>query len=77
MAFGPAAGLEIVDGLRTEPALASYHLLPTVRGDLLEKLGRDHEAAAEFGRAADLTRNERERTLLRSRAARLARGRSR
>ena len=74
MAFGPAAGLEIVDGLRTEPALASYHLLPAVRGDLLEKLGRDGEAAAEFRRAADLTRNERERTLLRSRAARLAGG---
>ena len=74
MAFGPAAGLEIVDGLQSEPALASYHLLPAVRGDLLEKLGRDGEAAAEFRRAADLTRNERERTLLRSRAARLAGG---
>ena len=71
MAFGPAAGLEIVDGLRDEPALASYHLLPAVRGDLLEKLGRDGEAAAEFRRAADLTRNERERSLLRSRAAHL------
>ena len=77
MAFGPAAGLEIADGLQMEPALASYHLLPAVRGDLLEKLGRDGEAAAEFRRAADLTRNERERTLLRSRAARLARGGSR
>jgi predicted RNA polymerase sigma factor len=74
MAFGPAAGLEVVDGLRDEPALASYHLLPAVRGDLLEKLGRDGEAAADFRRAADLTRNERERTLLLSRAARLTDG---
>jgi RNA polymerase sigma factor (sigma-70 family) len=74
MAFGPAAGLEVVDGLRDEPALASYHLLPAVRGDLLEKLGRDGEAAAEFRRAADLTRNERERTLLLSRAAGLTGG---
>src|SRR4029077_3511999 len=76
MAFGPDAGLEIVDALRTEPALTTYHLLPAVRGDLREKLGRVGEAAAEFRRAADLTRNERERTLLRSRAARLARDRS-
>jgi RNA polymerase sigma factor (sigma-70 family) len=74
MAFGPAVGLEVVDGLRDEPALASYHLLPAVRGDLLEKLGRDGEAAAEFRRAADLTRNERERTLLLSRAAGLTGG---
>jgi len=74
MAFGPAAGLEVVDGLRDDPALASYHLLPAVRGDLLEKLGRDGEAAADFRRAADLTRNERERTLLLSRAARLTGG---
>jgi len=74
MAFGPAAGLEVVDGLRDEPALASYHLLPAVRGDLLEKLGRDGEAAADFRRAADLTRNERERTLLLSRATRLTGG---
>jgi RNA polymerase sigma factor (sigma-70 family) len=68
MAFGPAAGLEIVDGLRDEPALASYHLLPSVRGDLLFKLARWREAAAEFERAAGMTKNERERTLLEGRA---------
>jgi RNA polymerase sigma-70 factor, ECF subfamily len=70
MAFGPEAGLAIVDGLREEPALRSYHLLPSVRGDLLFKLGRVEEARAEFGRAASLTRNERERQLLLDRAAR-------
>ncbi|HVY29055.1 MAG TPA: RNA polymerase sigma factor [Polyangiaceae bacterium] len=69
MAFGPAAGLAIVDTLGSEPALASYHLLPSVRGDLLEKLGRRAEAATEFDRAASLTRNERERQVLLGRAA--------
>ncbi|MBV9926194.1 MAG: RNA polymerase sigma factor [Acidobacteria bacterium] len=69
MAEGPAAGLSIVDGLRSEPALKSYHLLPAVRGDLLAKLGRDREARAEFERAASLTRNAREREVLRGRAA--------
>ena len=73
MAFGPAAGLEIADVLRSEPALASYHLLPTVRGDFLFKLGRFDEARAEFERAAALTRNARERTLLLDRAAGCAR----
>jgi predicted RNA polymerase sigma factor len=68
MAYGPAAGLEIVDGLTGEPSLAAYHLLPSVRGDLLSKLGRFDEARAEFERAASLTRNERERTLLLERA---------
>jgi RNA polymerase sigma factor (sigma-70 family) len=69
MAEGPAAGLAIVDELTSEPMLASYHLLPSVRGDLLEKLGRRAEAAAEFDRAASLTRNERERAVLLGRAA--------
>jgi predicted RNA polymerase sigma factor len=69
MAFGPAAGLEIVDALVSEPSLAAYHLLPSVRGDLLAKLGRHSEARDEFDRAASLTHNERERTLLRKRAA--------
>ncbi len=64
MAFGPAAGLEVVDSLTTEPALAGYHLLPSVRGDLLAKLGRFEEARAEFARAASLTQNARERELL-------------
>jgi RNA polymerase sigma factor (sigma-70 family) len=68
MAFGPAAGLELVDELLYEPSLKTYHLLPTVRGDLLEKLGRVEEARAEFARAASLTRNERERKLLLKRA---------
>jgi len=68
MAFGPAAGLEIVDALAGEPSLAKYHLLPSVRGDFLEKLGRRDEARAEFERAAALTRNERERALLLARA---------
>ncbi len=67
MAFGPAAGLEVVDGLMREPALAGYHLLPSVRGDLLAKLGRMDEARAELERAASLTRNARERELLRER----------
>src|SRR5213079_3262873 len=64
MAFGPAAGLEVVDQLQTDPALAGYHLLPSVRGDLLAKLGRFEEARTEFQRAADLTQNVRERDLL-------------
>ncbi|SOC50229.1 RNA polymerase, sigma subunit, ECF family [Blastococcus aggregatus] len=67
-AYGAAAGLEVVDGLRDAPALQSYHLLPAVRGDLLALLGRHAEAAAEFRRAAGLTRNERERALLLGRA---------
>jgi RNA polymerase sigma-70 factor, ECF subfamily len=69
MAFGPAAGLEIVDSLRDEPALRSYHLLPGVRGDLLIKLGRLEEARVELERAASLTRNARERDLLLERVA--------
>ena len=68
MAFGPAAGLEVVDALLDEPALKGYHLLPTVRGDLLFKLGRHDEARREFDRAATLTRNTRERALLLARA---------
>jgi RNA polymerase sigma factor (sigma-70 family) len=68
MAFGPAAGLALADPLLREPALKGYHLLPSVRGDLLAKLGRTQEAAAEFRRAAELTRNERERKLLQDRA---------
>jgi predicted RNA polymerase sigma factor len=73
MAFGPAAGLEIADTLRSETALQEYHLLPAVRGDLLSRLGRHDEAAREFERAAGLTKNERERALLRERAAACAR----
>ena len=64
MAFGPAAGLDIVDGLRDEPDLAHYHLLPSVRGDLLARLGRAQEARAEFERAAALAGNRREQVLL-------------
>jgi RNA polymerase sigma factor (sigma-70 family) len=69
MAFGPAAGLELVDKLTSEPSLKAYHFLPAARGDLLAKLGRNDEARAEFERAASLTRNERERELLLKRAA--------
>ncbi|GAA2785601.1 sigma-70 family RNA polymerase sigma factor [Streptomyces showdoensis] len=69
MAEGPEAGLALVDALAAAPALARYHLLPSVRGDLLARLGREEEARAEFARAAELTRNERERALLRRRAA--------
>ena len=69
MAFGPAAGLEIADALTSEPTLQSYHLLPSVRGDFLFKLGRFDEARVEFERAASLTRNSRERGLLLGRAA--------
>jgi RNA polymerase sigma factor (sigma-70 family) len=68
MAFGPQAGLEIVDTLVSQPSLAGYHLLPAVRGDLLAKLGRSREARSEFERAAALTRNARERELLLERA---------
>jgi RNA polymerase sigma-70 factor, ECF subfamily len=69
MAFGPEAALDLVDDLGSEPALRSYHLLPTVRGDLLAKLGRDEEARAEFQRAASLTRNSRQRAKLLERMA--------
>jgi RNA polymerase sigma factor (sigma-70 family) len=69
MAYGPAAGLEVADALRDEPSLAAYHLLPAVRGDLLGKLDRHEEAADEFARAAAMTRNVPERTLLLERAA--------
>nr|WP_220456554.1 RNA polymerase sigma factor [Rugamonas brunnea] len=69
MAFGPALGLEVVDGLLDEPALRHYHLLPSVRGDLLGKLGRHAEAREEFERAAALAQNTRERDLLLARAA--------
>ena len=69
MAFGPAEGLKHVDQLVGEPSLKSYYILPTVRGDLLEKLGRKDEARAEFERAASLTKNERERAVLLGRAA--------
>ena len=76
MAFGPAAGLEIVDALMSERSLQSYHLLPSVRGDFLAKLGRFEEARAEFERAASLTRNARERELMLERAAGCARSSS-
>ncbi|MFE4372008.1 RNA polymerase sigma factor [Streptomyces sp. NPDC056835] len=72
MAEGPAAGLKLVDALTEGPALKGYHLLPSVRGDLLERLGRGEEARAEFERAASLTRNARERALLLERAGRAA-----
>jgi RNA polymerase sigma-70 factor, ECF subfamily len=68
MAFGPAAGLELIDALASEPSLKAYHLLPSVRGDFLFKLGRFAEAQQEFARAASLTRNARERDLLLDRA---------
>ena len=74
MAFGPAAGLALVDPLVKEPSLERYHLLPSVRGDFLAKLGRFDEARAELTRAASLTQNARERTLLLERAAACARG---
>ncbi|WP_237103715.1 RNA polymerase sigma factor [Nonomuraea sp. MG754425] len=69
MAYGPAAGLDLLDQIVAEPSLKDYHLLPSVRGDLLAKLGRRAEARAEFERAAGMTRNARERTLLEERAA--------
>jgi RNA polymerase sigma factor (sigma-70 family) len=74
MAFGPGAGLELVDALTLEPTLRAYHLLPSVRGDLLRKLGRSNEARAEFERAASLTRNAREREMLLNRARACAEG---
>lgn len=74
MAFGPVAGLEIVDTLLGEPSLENYHLLPSVRGDLLARLDRIAEARTEFERAATLTRNARERALLLARAAACTRG---
>ena len=77
MAFGPDAGLEIVDRLTSELSLEAYHLLPSVRGELLAKLGRFDEAGAEFERAASLTRNTRERKLLLQRLAACARGSAR
>ncbi len=70
MAFGPDAGLELLERIADEPELTGYHLLPSVRGDLLEKAGRLEEAASEFKKAAALTQNEREKELLLSRAAR-------
>ncbi|HYU82087.1 MAG TPA: RNA polymerase sigma factor [Candidatus Polarisedimenticolia bacterium] len=76
MAFGPAAGLELVDALASEPSLKGYHHLPSARGDLLEKLGRTGEARAEFERAASLTQNGRERDLLLERAAACSRAMS-
>jgi predicted RNA polymerase sigma factor len=72
MAFGPAAGLEIVDALIPDRALARYHLLPAVRADLLAKLGRMDEARSELERAATLTKNVRERKLMLARAEALA-----
>jgi len=75
MAYGPAAALGLVNALYSEPALKDYHLLPSVRGDLLAKLGRFEEAARDFDRAASLTRNAREQELLRERAASCAAGR--
>ena len=74
MAFGPAAGLELVDALLSEPSLKTYHFLPSARGDLLVRLGRSDEARVEFERAASLTQNARERDLLLERAAACARG---
>jgi RNA polymerase sigma-70 factor, ECF subfamily len=74
MAFGPQAGLDIVDSLTSDPALKSYHLLPAVRADLLRKVGRLSEAQSEFARAAALAQNSRERTLLLTRAASCAAG---
>ena len=76
MAHGPQAGLDLVDALADEPTLRSYYLLPSVRGDLLVKLGRPEEARVEFERAAALTRNERERELSLERARAAARAAS-
>ncbi|KOG85265.1 hypothetical protein ADK38_37670, partial [Streptomyces varsoviensis] len=69
MAQGPAAALPLLDALTSEPSLRGYHLLPSVRGDLLERLGRGDEARTEFARAASLTRNAREKALLLARAS--------
>jgi predicted RNA polymerase sigma factor len=74
MAFGPATGLEIIDELCSEPSLNAYHLLPSVRGDFLFKMGRLTEAQDEFLRAASLTRNGRERELLLDRARKCTQG---
>jgi predicted RNA polymerase sigma factor len=74
MAFGPTAGLKLIDALTSEPSLKTYHLLPSVRGDLLRKLGRFEEARTEFERAAALTRNVRERDLMLERARTCASG---
>ena len=74
MAYGPALALELVDELRSEAVLKNYHLLPSVRGDLLMKLGRLREAKQEFDQAASLTRNARERELLLSRSRKAADG---
>ena len=76
MAYGAAAGLELVDALTSEPALVAYHLLPSVRGDLLVKLGRSSEARAEFVRAASLANSPRDRKLLLARAENCAPGRN-
>jgi predicted RNA polymerase sigma factor len=76
MASGPAAGLEIVNALNSDPSLRNYHLLPSVRGDLLRKLGRLSEACAEFERAASMTQNAQERELLLSRAQECVGGRA-
>jgi predicted RNA polymerase sigma factor len=73
MAFGPAVGLALVDTLTSEPSLQGYHLLPSVRGDLLAKLGRFGEARAEFARGAALTKNAPERELLTARAEQASR----
>ncbi|HEX6152288.1 MAG TPA: RNA polymerase sigma factor [Solirubrobacterales bacterium] len=72
MAFGPAAGLALLEEIKDDPALSNYHLLPSVRADLLEKLGRSEEAAAEYKRAAEMTNNEREQELLLRRATGLS-----
>jgi predicted RNA polymerase sigma factor len=77
MAVGPEAGLALVDTLRAEPSLKHYHLLPSVRADLLTRLGRFDEAESEFERAAALTRNARERELLLERARACANGTTR
>jgi RNA polymerase sigma factor (sigma-70 family) len=74
MAFGPAAGLQLLEEIEDEPALSKYHLLPSVRGDLLEKLERPEEAASEYKRAAELTSNKREKDLLLQRAERVTDG---
>jgi predicted RNA polymerase sigma factor len=73
MAYGPSAGLEVVDAVADDPALKDYHLLPSVRGDLLEKLGRLAEAEQEYRRAAEMTENSRERELLLNRAKTVSR----
>ncbi|HTN64055.1 MAG TPA: RNA polymerase subunit sigma-24, partial [Devosia sp.] len=72
MADGPAPALALIDTIKDDPALKTYHFLPVVRGELLEKLGRTAEARSEFERAASLTHNQREQAFLQDRAARLA-----